>query len=200
MTYSDHSPKVLPRHLNLMRHPLGSCFRLLISIMDLHKLFNNASSPTAYIRPDKQNPRQSPCFSSVEANMLPSFSTLAKSVDYATNDHSQCIFRKYFAILIHLHYIFRMSIRSSSIMSPWRHSCASLWPFSTTSSRPQLQPGNEISSRPPERQLDISPSALLYPQCLPRLFWNKRSKILHLVVSAQREFLLFPLFSVSSCC
>ncbi|CAG7936369.1 unnamed protein product [Penicillium salamii] len=55
--------------------------------MDLHKLFNNASSPTAYIRPDKQNPRQSPCFSSVEANMLPSFSTLAKSVDYATNDH-----------------------------------------------------------------------------------------------------------------
>ncbi|KAJ6118335.1 hypothetical protein N7471_013802 [Penicillium samsonianum] len=54
--------------------------------MDLHKLLDNASSPTAYIRPDQQHPRQSPWSSTVEANMLPSFSTLAKSVDHATND------------------------------------------------------------------------------------------------------------------
>ncbi|OQE60828.1 hypothetical protein PENNAL_c0295G01974 [Penicillium nalgiovense] len=50
--------------------------------MDLHGLLNDASSPTAYIRPNKQHPRQS----SVQTNMLPSFSTLAKSVDYATNN------------------------------------------------------------------------------------------------------------------
>ncbi|CAG8129430.1 unnamed protein product [Penicillium nalgiovense] len=85
MTYSsDHSPEVLPRHINLMHltNVLSSCFRLLIPIMDLHELLNDASSPTAYIRPNKQHPRQS----SVQTNMLPSFSTLAKSVDYATNN------------------------------------------------------------------------------------------------------------------
>lgn len=201
MTYcSDHSPEVLPRHLDLMHHPLGSCFRLLISIMDLHKLLDNASSPTAYIRPDQQHPRQSPWSSTVEANMLPSFSTLAKSVDHATNDDSQCILNRYFAILIHSQYIFRRSIRSSSIMSPWRPPRAHLWPSSIKSFTCQLQPENEISNRPPGRQLDILLSAPFYPQCLPRLFWSTWSGILRLVVSAQHEFLLFThLFSFSSC-